>query len=146
MSKGIVKIVSLEMSWWNLKKYGVYFLWFCRVAQNFKHEKFIWDQADSYSLRKRNAEKCENYQNWTTFRYANLRSKFYYITRLRDMGEKGKIDFQFDFHLNYNFIFIIINPLPKTFTVLSKSSKSSLLASENSTQAANLQEELLKEL
>ena len=42
-----------------------------RVAQNFKHEKFIWDQADSYSLRKRNAEKCENYQNWTTFRYAN---------------------------------------------------------------------------
>ena len=39
-----------------------------RVAQNFKHEKLIWDQADSYSLRKRNAEKCENYQNWTTFK------------------------------------------------------------------------------
>ena len=29
-----------------------------RVAQNFKHEKFIWDQADSYSLRKRMLEKC----------------------------------------------------------------------------------------
>ena len=46
-----------------------------RVAQNqkvnFKHEKFTWDQAESCSLRKRNAEKCESYQNWTTFRYAN---------------------------------------------------------------------------
>ena len=30
-----------------------------RVAQNFKHEKFIWDQADSYSLRKRNAENVK---------------------------------------------------------------------------------------
>ena len=39
-----------------------------RVSQNFKHEKFIWDQADSYFLRKRNAEKCENYQNWTMFK------------------------------------------------------------------------------
>ena len=27
-----------------------------------------WDQADSESLRKRNAEKCENYQNPTTLR------------------------------------------------------------------------------
>ena len=39
-----------------------------RVAQNFKHEKFMWDQADSYSLRKRNAEKCKNCQNPTTFK------------------------------------------------------------------------------
>ena len=45
--------------------------WCCpytRVSQNFKHENFIWDQADSYSLRKRNAEKCENHQNQTTFK------------------------------------------------------------------------------
>ena len=69
-----------------------------RVAQNFKHEKFIWDLADSYSLRKRNAEKCKNFWNRTTFRYANLRSKFYYITRLRDMGENSKIDFFQVFH------------------------------------------------
>ena len=39
-----------------------------RVIQNFKHEKFIWDPADSYSLRKKNAEKCQNYQKWTTFK------------------------------------------------------------------------------
>ena len=43
-----------------------------RVAENqevnFKHEKFTRDQADSYSLRKTNAEKCENYQNPTTFK------------------------------------------------------------------------------
>ena len=78
---------------------------FIRVAQNFKHEKFIWDQADSYSLRKRNAEKCENYQNWTTFRYANWASKFYYITRLRDMGENNKIHFFQVFHFEMNFHF-----------------------------------------
>ena len=41
-----------------------------RVSQNFKHEKFIWDQVDSYSLRKRNAEKCKDYQNPTTFKGA----------------------------------------------------------------------------
>ena len=63
-----------------------------RVAQYFKHEKFIWDLADSYSLRKRNAEKCKNFWNRTTFRYANLRSKFYYITHLYDIGENGKIE------------------------------------------------------
>ena len=39
-----------------------------RVSQNFKYEKFTLDQADSYSLRKRDAEKCENYQNPTTFK------------------------------------------------------------------------------
>ena len=44
--------------------------YFNRVAKNFKHEKFIWDQADSYSLRKRNAKKCRNYQNPTTFKGA----------------------------------------------------------------------------
>ena len=43
---------------------------FFRVSQNFKHEKFMWDQADSYSLRKRNAEKCKNHQNPTTFKGA----------------------------------------------------------------------------
>ena len=36
-----------------------------RVAQNlyvnFKHEKFSWDQTDSYFFGKRNAEKYENY-------------------------------------------------------------------------------------
>ena len=41
-----------------------------RLTQNFKYEKFMWDLADSYSLRKRNAEKCQNYQNWTTFKGA----------------------------------------------------------------------------
>ena len=41
-----------------------------RMSQNFKLEIFIWDQAYSYSLRKRNAEKCENYQNPTTFKGA----------------------------------------------------------------------------
>ena len=41
-----------------------------RVSQNFKHKKLIWDQADSYSLRKRNAEKCKNYQNPTPFKGA----------------------------------------------------------------------------
>ena len=64
-----------------------------RVAQNFKHEKFIWDQADSYSLRKRNAEKCKNYQNPTMFKGALWPSKFDYITRLSDMGENSEIDF-----------------------------------------------------
>ena len=38
------------------------------ASLNFKNEKFIWDQADSYSLRKRNAEKCKNFQNPTTFK------------------------------------------------------------------------------
>ena len=41
-----------------------------RVIQNFKHDKFTWDPADSYSLRKSNAEKCQNYQNWTMFKGA----------------------------------------------------------------------------
>ena len=39
-----------------------------KLTQNFKYEKFMWDQADSYSLRKRNAEKWENYQNQTRFK------------------------------------------------------------------------------
>ena len=39
-----------------------------RVAQTFKHEIFTWDRAFSWSLRKRNAEKCKFYQNRTTFR------------------------------------------------------------------------------
>ena len=65
----------------------------CRASQNFKHEKFIWDQAVLYSLRKRNAEKCENYRNWTTFKGSYWPSKFYYITRLRDVGENSKIYF-----------------------------------------------------
>ena len=75
------------------------------MIQNFKHEKFIWDPADSYSLRKRNAEKCQNYQNWTTFKGAYLESKFYYITSLRDMGENSKIDFFQDFHFKLYFYF-----------------------------------------
>ena len=33
-----------------------------RVSQNFKHVKFTWDCADSYSLGKRAVEKYENYQ------------------------------------------------------------------------------------
>ena len=28
---------------------------------NFKHDKFLWDLADSWSLRKRNAEKWKNF-------------------------------------------------------------------------------------
>ena len=32
-----------------------------RVSQNFKLKKFIWGSADSYSLRKRNARKCQNF-------------------------------------------------------------------------------------
>ena len=41
-----------------------------RVIQNFKHDKFISATAFLYSLRKRNAEKCQNYQNRTTFKGA----------------------------------------------------------------------------
>ena len=63
--------------------------------------------ANSYSLRKRNAEKCKNYQNRTTFRYCPGQSKFYYITRLRDMGENSEIDFFpfFHFKLYFNFYY-----------------------------------------
>ena len=56
-----------------------------RASQNFKHEKLKWDQADSYSLRKRNAEKCENYKNGTIL--------LYYTLRLCEIGQKGKIYF-----------------------------------------------------
>ena len=42
----------------------------------FKHEIFTWDQAFSWSLRKRNAEKCKFYQNRTTFRGCSWPSKF----------------------------------------------------------------------
>ena len=38
-------------------------------------------------------QKCKNFEIWTIFRYCKMRSKFYYITRLRDMGENSKIDF-----------------------------------------------------
>ena len=38
---------------------------FPRLSQkylvNFKHDKFLWDLADSWSLRKRNAEKWKNF-------------------------------------------------------------------------------------
>ena len=37
-----------------------YFFSFISVAQIFKHEIFTWDQAFSWSLRKKNAEKCKN--------------------------------------------------------------------------------------
>ena len=76
-----------------------------RVSQNFKHEKFIWDQTDSYSLRKRNAEKCKNYQNLTTFRGFYRLSKFHFITHPCDMGENSKIDFfeVIHFRLYFNF-------------------------------------------
>ena len=67
---------------------------------NLKHEKFPWDQTDSYSLRKRTAEKCESFQNRIMFKGVREVSKFYYITRLRDMGENSKIDFFQDFHFN----------------------------------------------
>ena len=85
-------LVYLHIQKWRKKKKSNPTMAF-RVAQNFKHEKFIWDLADLYSLRKRNAEKCKNFLNQTTFRYAHLRSKFYYITRLRDMGEDSNIVF-----------------------------------------------------
>ena len=65
---------------------------------NFKHEIFTRDQADSNSLRKRNAEKYKNYQNLTKFKGARCPSKFYYITHLRDMGQNSKIDFFQAFH------------------------------------------------
>ena len=38
-----------------------YFTIFFRMVGNFKLEKFAWDQAFSWSLRKRNAEKCKNF-------------------------------------------------------------------------------------
>merc|ERR1711894_774422 len=76
-----------------------------RVIQNFKHEKFIWDPADSNSLRKRNAEKCQNYQNRTTFKGAYFASKFYYITHLCDMSENSKIGFFKVFHFKLSFCF-----------------------------------------
>ena len=43
-------------------------------------------------------QKCKNFEIWTIFRYCKMRSKFYYITRLRDMGENSKIDFFQVFH------------------------------------------------
>ena len=87
-----------------------------RVIQNFKHEKFIWDPADSYSLRKRNAEKYQNYQNRTTFRGAYWVSKFYYITRLRDIGKNSKIDFFQVFHSTHKLKFFrYLNLILATF-------------------------------
>ena len=86
---------------------------------NFKHEKFIWDPADSYSLRKRNAEKCQNYQNRTTFKGAYWASQLYYITRLRDMHCKylqwkysGKTVFCFRLQL-FNCIWIAVQSMQK---------------------------------
>ena len=76
-----------------------------RVSQNFKHRIFIWGSTNSYSLRKRNAEKCQNYQNRTMFKGAYSASKFYYITRLYDMGENTKIDFFHVFHFKLYFYF-----------------------------------------
>ena len=35
---------------------------------NFIHKKFLQKTTNSYSLRKRIAEKCENHQNPTTFK------------------------------------------------------------------------------
>ena len=67
--------------------------------------KFLQKTANSYSLRKRNAEKCENYQNPTTFKVSYWASKFYYITRLRDMGENIKIDFFQVFHSELYLLF-----------------------------------------
>ena len=64
-----------------------------RVIQNFKHNEFISATAFLYSLRKRNAGKCENYQNRTTFKGSYWAWMFYYITRLHDMDENSKFIF-----------------------------------------------------
>ena len=73
------------------------------APQNFKQEIFLWNQADSYSLRKRNAEKCENHQNWTTFKGSYWASKFWYIIRLCEIGQNSKIDSFKVFHFKLYF-------------------------------------------
>ena len=60
-------------------------------------------------FRFKSLQKCKNFEIWTIFRYCKMRSKFYYITRLCDLGENSKIDFFKFFTLNYVFIFNIIN-------------------------------------
>ena len=70
-----------------------------RLAQNFKCGKFKSATAFSYSLIKRNAEKCKNYQNRTMFRYAPSCSKFYYITHLCEMGLHRKFVFFYIFQI-----------------------------------------------
>ena len=54
-----------------------------RVAQNqqanFKHEKSLWDRADSWSLRKRNAEKCKNFEIGPRLGVAKWTFVFYYM-------------------------------------------------------------------
>ena len=48
------------------------------MAQNFKDKIFLSDLADSYSFGKWNAEKCKNFWNRTTFRYAYRPWQFCY--------------------------------------------------------------------
>ena len=50
-------------------------------------------------------QKCKNLEIWTIFRYCKMQSKFYYITRLCDMGENSKIDFFQVFHFELYFSF-----------------------------------------
>ena len=47
----------------------------------------------------------QNYPNWTISKGAREASKFYYITRLRDIGENSKIDSFQDFHFKLLFYF-----------------------------------------
>ena len=54
-------------------------------------------------------QKCKICEIWTIFRYCKMRSKFYYITHLRDMGENSKINFFQVFTLYCILIFIMIN-------------------------------------
>ena len=72
---------------------------YSRASKDFKNEK-----------RKRNAEKCKNYQNPNTFKDARWLSKFYYITRLRAIGENRKISFFQVFHFELYFCFHNIIP------------------------------------
>ena len=43
-------------------------------------------------------QKRKNFEIWTIFRYCKMRSKFCYITHLRDIGENSEIDFFQFFH------------------------------------------------
>ena len=73
---------------------------------NFKHRKFVSALAFSYSVRKRNAKKCKNFWNWTTFRYVHLCSMFYYITHLCEMEQNRKFNF-FQFFQKQNRILLL---------------------------------------
>ena len=78
-------------------------------VSEFNHEKFAWYQTDSYSLRKRNAEKCKNHQNKLRVRMLIERQSFTtqhaYVTWVKTI----KLTFFKIFTLNYISIIIIIN-------------------------------------